>query len=391
MFPEFFEFSNPTRTVFSPGIVSDFKAELDAIGVKRYFLISDRGVNSAGILDRVKKGLKYAEVQIIGEYFDVSQDAELDGIKNCAAQAIAEGAQGLMAVGGGSVIDTAKAVNILLSEGGDLVEDYSGSQTLTKPLKPLIVVPTTAGTGSEATMAAVVYDSKNKTKLAFSDRYLLPALAVLDPELTLSLPPLLTAATAMDTLTHAVEAFISLQWSPYTDALAKGAVELVFRHIIPAVENGQDLEARSGLQIGANMAGIAFSHAMVGCVHSMAHATGGICRVPHGEANAILLPHGMEYNLEFVREKLALLAPAMGEKIDGLPAELTAKKNIEAVRRLTHRLNRLCGLPVSLREAGVKEEVLPEIAEAATMDGTSFYNPRPVTAEDILIHLQNAY
>ena len=391
MFPEFFEFFNPTRVVFSPGIVSDFKAELDAIGVKRYFLISNRGVNSAGIVDRVKKGLKYAEVEIIGEYFDVSQDAELDGIKSCAAQAKAEGAQGLIAVGGGSVIDTAKAVNILLSEGGDLVEDYSGSQTLTKPLKPLVVLPTTAGTGSEVTMAAVVYDRKNKTKLAFSDMYLLPNLAVLDPELTLSLPPQLTAATAMDALTHAVEAFISLQWSPYTDALAIGAVELVFRHVIPAVEQGQDLEARSGLQIAANMAGIAFSHAMVGCVHSMAHAVGGICRVPHGAANAILLPHGMEYNLELVQEKLALLAPVMGEEINGQSLEQTAKKSIEAVRRLPLRLNMLCELPVSLREVRKTKEVLPEIAEAAMMDCTSFYNPRPVTAEDILIHLQNAY
>ncbi len=240
-------------------------------------------------------------------------------------------------------------------------------------------------------MAAMVYDRQNKTKLAFSDSYLLPNLAVLDPERTISLPPQLTAATAMDTLTHAVEAFISLQWSPYTNALAKGAVELVFRHVIQAAQQGQDLEARSGLQIAANMAGVAFSHAMVGCVHSMAHAVGGICRVPHGEANAILLPHGMEYNLELVQDKLALLALAMREEIDGLLVEQIAERTITSVRRLTLRLNRLCGLPVSLREAGVKEEVLPEIAEAAMMDGTSFYNPRPVTAKDILIHLQNAY
>ncbi len=385
MIPEFFEFHNPTRVVFGPGIATDFKAELDAVGVRRYFLLADRGVLDAGIVERVKNGLDYAGAELAGEYFDIAQDAELEGIRLCARLASEAETEGLIAVGGGSVIDTAKAANILISEGGDLIEDHSGAQTLSRPLKPLVVLPTTAGTGSEVTIAAVVFDRVSQSKQAFTDKYLLPTLAVLDPELTVSLPPRLTATTAMDALTHAVEAFMSPQWSPYSDALAYRSTQLIFDFAERATAQGQDLEARGGLQIAANMAGIAFSHAMVGCVHAMAHAVGGISRVPHGLANAILLPHGMEYNLEVAGDKLSALAPAMGAP------DQQARRAIEAVTDLLKRLHDLCGLPLTLESAGVDRESLPRIAEAAVMDGASFYSPRPVVAEDILVSLNRAF
>ena len=391
MLPEFFEFYNPTRVVYGSGIASDFKAELDFLGIGKYFIVSDKIISDLGLTKKVVDGLTSAGIEVTGEFLDVPQDSEVNTVNVCADQAKTSGAEGLVAIGGGSVIDTAKAANILISEGGDLVEDYSGAHTLTRPLKPLVVIPTTAGTGSEVTQVAVVYDKDNKVKMPFTDKFLLPSLAVLDPEMTLSLPPKLTASTAMDALTHAVEAYVDLQWSPFSDTFAIGAVELIFKNIVQATKNGEDLEARGSLLVSSSMAGIAFSHSMVGCVHGMAHAVGGLFRVPHGVANAILLPHGMEYNFKEAKEKLAKLVSAMGEDVSGLSADDAARKAIEAVRNLTGTLNEMGALPLRLREVGVSEDGLPEIAEATVMDGTSFYNPREVVAEEILAHLKNAY
>jgi alcohol dehydrogenase len=391
MLPEFFEFYNPTKVIYGPAIASDFNAELDTLGIGKYFIVSDKIINELGLTKKVIDGIVSSGIEITGEFSDVPQDSEVHTVNECAEQATASGAQGLIAIGGGSVIDTAKAANILISEGGDLIEDYSGAQTLTRPLKPLVVVPTTAGTGSEVTMAAVVYDKENQVKMSFTDKYLLPSLAVLDPEMTLSLPPKLTASTAMDALTHAIEAYIDLQWSPVSDALAAGAISLIFNNIITATEHGDNLEARGAMLIASNMAGIAFSHSMVGCVHGMAHSLGGMYRVPHGIANAILLPHGLEYNFEEVKGKLAELAHIMGEEVSGMPVDDAARKAIETVRRLTGTLNKIGALPLRLREVGVIEDDLPEIAEATVLDGASFYNPREVVAEEILVHLKNAY
>jgi len=219
----------------------------------------------------------------------------------------------------------------------------------------------------------------------------LPDLAVLDPMMTKSLPPGLTASTGMDALTHAVESYVGIDTSPHSEALAVGAIELILKNLVRSTENGDDLEARGAMLIASNMAGTSFSHSMVGCVHGMAHAVGGIARVPHGVANAILLPHGMEYNFEECKERYAKLAYFMGEDVSGLAVDDAAKKAIEAVRNLTKELNRASGIPINLKDAGVPEEKLNEIAEGAVEDGTSIYNIREVVAEEILVHIKNAY
>ena len=391
MLPEFFEFYNPTKVVYGVGIASDFQAELDALGVDKYFIVSDKVISDQGLVKKVVDGLTSAGITLTGEFLDVPPNSAIETVNACAAQAKSSGAQGLIAIGGGSAIDTAKAANILISEGGDLVEDYSGIHTLTRPLNPLVVIPTTAGTGSEVTMVSVIYDEKNKEKLAFSDKFLLPSLAVLDPEMTTSMPPGLTASTAMDALTHAIEAYVGTGCSPVSDIFAAGAVELIFKNILQATENGEDLEARGSLLVAANLAGTAFSHSMVGCVHGMAHATGALYHVPHGIANAILLTHGMEYNFDEIKEKLTKLTPFMGVEISGLSVEDSAAKAIEAVRSLTVKLNAMGALPLRLRDVGVPAEGLPELAEYAVNDGTSWFNPREVVAEEILLHLKNAY
>lgn len=391
MLPDFFEFRMPTRVVYGPGLVSDLQAELAQVSATRYLAVSDPTVARLGLLDRVVDGMAAAGYEVADRFLDVPANSEVGTVAACAALAAACGAEGFVAVGGGSVIDTAKMADVLLTFGGDLVNDYSGSGTIAGPLHPLVAIPTTAGTGSEVTGVAVIYDADSHTKLAFSAPALMPGLAVLDPEFTLSLPPGLTASTAMDALTHAMEAWVSPQASPFTDAIAAKAVELIRRFVERAVRHGDDLEARGSLQVASTLAGMAFSHAMVGCVHGMAHAAGGLYGVPHGVANAVLLPYGLEYNLPETHAKLAALAPFLGVQSAGPETVAAAHATIAAVRALTGRLHDLGALPLRLRDLGVPADGLPHIAAATVLDGTSFYNPREVVAEDILSELERAY
>lgn len=391
MLPQFYEFHNPTKVVYGPGLVDDLQAELSQIDARSYLLVSDRGLDALGMPSRVAGCLEDAGVVIVGSFLDVPENSELGAVRACAEAASAAGAEGLVALGGGSVIDTAKCADILLSEGGDLVDDYSGAGTLSRPLRPLIAIPTTAGTGSEVTQAAVILDEANSVKLSFSDAFLLPTLAVLDPALTLSLPPGLTACTAMDALTHAVESYVSPQWSPLSEALAAAAVRLIFDNLETAVADGSDIEARGALMTASAMAGIAFSHAMVGCVHGMAHAIGGLFHVAHGAANAALLPHGLAYNRGVIDDRLGGLAPyvsGLAPEEERLPP---ADRVLKAIIALTDRLGAAGALATRLRDLGVPEDGLAAAAEAAVCDGTSFFNPREVVAEEILPHLRDAY
>ena len=391
MLPEFYQFQHPTKMIYGERLASDFSHELEGMNAKKYFMVSDPVINDLGLLKGINEGMEQGGITVTGRFLDVPQDASIEAVEAISKQATETGAEGLMAVGGGSVIDATKAANFTFSHGGDFIEDYSGAGTLTEPLKPFVVIPTTAGTGSESTLVAIIYDAKNKVKLAFSDSYLLPDLAVLDPMMTKSLPPGLTASTGVDALTHAIESYVGIDTSPHSEALAVAAIELISKNLVRSTENGDDLEARGAMLIASNMAGTSFSHSMVGCVHSMAHATGGLFRVPHGIANAIFLPHGMEYNFEECKERYAKLAYFMGEDVSGLSVDDAAKKAIEAVRNLTKKLNKASGIPINLKDAGVPEERLNEIAEGAVEDGSSIYNIREVVAEEILVHVKNAY
>ena len=390
MLPEFFEFFLPTKVVFGPGLVSDFSAELANIPAKRFFVVTDKIIRENGLTDRVLEGLANSGVETAGVFDDVPQNSEVKVCARAAEAAKSSGADGIIAVGGGSVIDTAKAANILFTKGGDLVEDYSGAQTLTERLHPLIVIPTTSGTGSEVTQVAVILDEEAEVKSPFTDRYLLPDLAILDPEMTYTMPPLVTAATGMDAFTHAVEAYVGVQASPFSDALAIAAIKLVRKNLVKACTDPEDPEARGSMAIAACQSGIAFNHSMVGIVHGMAHTIGGLHHVAHGTANSICLPFGMNYNIEECQEKLALLAHYLGKDARDLDTMDAAKLAIEAVIELRAELKNVAGLPDKLSDVGIKEENLEAIAEGTVMDGTSFYNPREVTAEDVLVELKRA-
>lgn len=387
----FFQFSCSTKIVFNPGIAKDISAELATMGLSKVLIVTDKMLVDLGVVAPVLDGLKNAGVEVAGIFSEVPPNSELKAIKKCADEAGRLEVEGFVAIGGGSVIDTAKTANILFTHGGDLVNDYSGAETLPGPLKPIVAIPTTAGTGSEVTHAAVVLDEETHTKLSFVDRHLAPHLAVLDPELTVGLPPKLTAATAMDAMTHAIESFTSVQANPVSEAFAAKAIPLLRRNVLRAVLHGEDIEARGSLLIGSALAGIAFDHAMVGVVHGLSHAAGGLMGIHHGTANSIFLPWGMEYNLPVSAEKYAEISELFGIRSEGLTPEAAARKVIASIVRLRDELHQACSLPYRLRDAGVKEDLLEAIAEGAVNDGTSFYNPREVVKEAVLEQVKKAY
>jgi alcohol dehydrogenase len=254
---------------------------------------------------------------------------------------------------------------------------------LTRPQTPHIAIPTTAGTGSEVTYAFVLKDYEKNQKLLYGDDYIIPNTAILDPVMTQTLPPMLTATTGMDALTHAIEAIHALQAEPISDTMAFGAIRLIMEYLPRCVENGDDLVARGQQQIAATMAGVAFSNAQVGLVHAMAHSIGALCGVPHGLANSILLPYVMKYNMDECPDRYALVAEAMGVKEKGMSDEEAAEAAINAVWELTRRM----GVPQKLREVGVTEDVLPQAADMSLGDGSLVYNPKMIFEADQVLEV----
>jgi alcohol dehydrogenase class IV len=389
MLTEFFQFHLPTKVIAGAGLASDFGTELAELHISRPLIVCDPVVRKIGLADKVIAGLEAAGITPGGIYADVPPNSEMQHVRQVAALFQETNCDSLIALGGGSTIDTAKVANIMVSEADD-IENFIGVELLTRPLKPLVVIPTTAGTGSEVTNVAVILDEAQNIKISFQDRHLLPKLAVLDPELTMTMPPQVTAATGMDALTHAMEAYMGPQASPFSDAMAYTTVQLVHQSLVTAVREPQDVEARMAMLVAACMGGIAFSHSMVGIVHAMSHTVGGLFHVAHGTANSILLPHGLRYNVPVVAAKLAQLAPALGVA-PAADADATCERIIAAVDQLKAQLHALCGLPQRLREVGLTEADLPAVAAGAMMDGTSFCNPREMDEETVLAALQAAY
>ncbi len=386
MFLEPFQFHIPTKLLAGPGITETLGSELDALGIKSLFVVTDRYLYQSGMVANILKGLEGWGGEEVSIFDEVTPNSGLAQVDKGVYLAREKAVDGIIAIGGGSVIDTAKAINLLISHGGNLL-DYEGYGTVPGPLKPLIAVPTTAGTGSEATIFAVIRDEINKTKLTFSDPHLIPALALLDPNLTVSLPQKLTAATGIDALTHAIEAYLSNMHNPISDTFALQAVRLIKENLITAVENGNEIEARHGMLVASTMAGIAFSSSMVGCVHALAHAVGGQYEVPHGEANALFLPYGMELQIEDVPERMAKLAEVLGEETKEASAKEAAKLAIKAVKELIKE----CGLFQKMQQLGIPEEAIAEIAEKALCDGSMLGCERMPDLEEVEELLKKAY
>ena len=369
-----FIYKNYTRLVFGINSVKDVGAEVDQLKCSKALIVTDKGVIEAGLAEKVEKALG---ARYVGTFDGVPQDSGYHIVNDAAEIAREKGADCLVSVGGGSVIDTAKGMAIIVSEGGNL-QDYQGFQMLTHPITPHIVIPTTAGTGSEVTYAFVIKDWEKNQKLLYGDDYLMPNTGILDPAMTATMPAMITATTGMDALTHAIEAIHALQAEPISDTMAYGAIRLIVQYLPICVENGDDLVARGQQQIAATMAGVAFSNAQVGMVHAMAHCAGARYGVPHGMANSILLPHVMRYNMDEAADRYALVAEAMGVKEKGMSDEEATEAAVEAIFALTKRM----GVPQKLSEVGVVEEGLIEAAEMALCDGAIVYNPKMIFETD---------
>jgi len=390
MIPQYYEFSCPVKILSGLKALSNLPYEMDLLGTHKALIVTDQGVVGAGLIKLVESVFEGSQCEIGAIFDQTPPDSSVRIVKEVARLFTDEECDCFVAVGGGSSMDTAKCANMMVTEGSGDLTSLQGVERLKKPVKPFIAVPTTAGTGSEVTVAAVIYDEDSKVKMGFTSYRLLPNVAILDPKMTMTMPPKITAATAMDALTHAIEAYYCLQKNPVSDSFAVAAIKLIVDNLATCVENGEDETARLAMANGALLAGISFSNSMVGVVHSLAHACGGVCRVPHGIANGILLPWGMENNLEKVGDTIAELAPLLGAATTADPME-QARAAIQAVRDIGTRLKELCGFPITLREAGVTEDKLEDIAKATINDGAVTLNPEDVTYDVALDILKKAY
>jgi alcohol dehydrogenase class IV len=380
-----FIFWCPTKLVFGEKTALDITMEVENLGCKRALIVTDRDLaKNTDLPERIKKALGKLSV---GVFSDVEADSGLHIVNHGAKVGKELGADCLVSVGGGSAIDTAKGISILLKEGGKL-QDYAGFQVLTRPQTPHIVIPTTAGTGSEVTYIAVIKDHEAGRKLLFGDYHILPNVAILDPKMIEGLPPKLTAATGMDAMSHAIEAMHSLQREPVADGMALHAIRLIKKFLPVAVENGKDMVARGQMLIAANMAGAAFSNAQVGIVHALAHTIGAKFRVHHGLANSILLPACVRYNADACGDIYRDILSAMGVNIERVSPDEAGDVLAEKLAEFTKKL----GLPQRLREAGVPQEGLSECSEIALSDGAIVYNPKFISdSEEVLKVYQQAW
>jgi alcohol dehydrogenase len=393
MLPSYYEFFNPVKIVSGKKALDNLPYELNQLNVQRPLVITDKGVVEAGLVRIVTSAFADSGITIGGIYDDVPPDSSSETVKAVAKVYLQNECDCLIAVGGGSPMDTAKGVNILVSENSDDLLKFAGHDVLRRPLKPLIAIPTTAGTGSEVTYVAVIADPGRSIKMSFTSVHLYPRLAVLDPRMTVTAPPKITAATGMDSLTHAMESVTCLQKNPVSDAFAMAAIELIRDHLIKVVKNGKDEEGRLAMANAACLAGAAFSNSMVGLVHSLGHAAGAVAHVPHGQAMSIFLPYAFEYNLEKTEPDVArLLLPFGGsEEYARTPAGQRARRTIELIKALRQTLFEVCALPRTLKEAGVAREQLETIARKATDDGSLTFNPVEVDYSDALLLLKEAY
>jgi alcohol dehydrogenase len=399
--PKYYEFCCRVKIIAGHDALEKIPGILASLRAERPMIVTDKGVSGAGLIDIVIHAIQ-GRVTIGAIADDVPPDSDLRVVNRLAHVYREKGCDSLIAVGGGSVMDTAKGINIVVSEKADDLMKFSGGNVLKRPLKPLIAIPTTAGTGSEVTLVAVIKDHEKHFKMLFVSYFLLPDVSVVDSRMTLSLPPAITAATGMDALSHAVEAYTCLAKNPLSDAHAIAAINLISENLVKVTKNPDDRNGRLAMASAATLAGIAFSNSMVGMVHTLGHSVGSVCGVPHGMCMAILLPYGLEYNMHknghFTSELLLPLAGA--EVYAGVSKERRTEEVIASIRRMNQDLHGATGgrHPRYFGEVVdrdgrqmVPKEKLPDVAKTALGDGSIFYNPEETDYDDFLMVLEAAW
>jgi alcohol dehydrogenase class IV len=368
----------PTRVVYGDGAVKELPLELKRLGCERVVVVTDKVLREkTDVVARVEKALG---PRLAAIYDGVIPDTGVEVVDQGAAMAKKAGADGIVSVGGGSAIDTAKGMAIVLTEGGS-IRDHQGSMRLTRRQTPHLSIPTTAGTGSEVSVYIVVKDHEKHEKMLFMEERIIPDTAILDPQVTVGMPPLLTAATAMDAMTHSIESYTAANRNPISDASALHAIRLIARYLPAAIENGKDLVARGMLLIAANLGGQAMNAAGVGLVHAMAHTVGARYGVHHGTGNAICLPYVMRFNNDELGARYRDVAEALGADVRGFSDQAAGVAAASAIAALNQR----CGIPAKLRDVKVPEGELEACAEQAITDGAIVYNGKFAADKDLVL------
>jgi alcohol dehydrogenase len=369
----------PTVTLMGIGAHKQLGAQIKTLGGTKPYIVTDKGITNAGITQKIVDLIK-ADAGVDSVVFDDTIPNPTD--KNVAAALEiykSKKCDMIISLGGGSSHDCGKGVGIVATNGGK-IHDYEGVDKSSKSMPPFIAINTTAGTGSEMTRFCIITDTSRKVKMAIVDWRTTPAIAINDPLLMMGMPPALTAATGMDALTHAVEAYVSTIATPVTDACALKAIDLIAKNLRAAVANGQDMVARDAMAYAEYLAGMAFNNASLGHVHAMAHQLGGFYDLPHGVCNAILLPAVERFNMIAKMDRFVDIAVAMGEVVDGMSKRAAAEKALEAIKTLSKDV----GIPSGLTELGVKEKDLKTMAENAQKDACGLTNPRRPTLNDVI-------
>ncbi len=380
-FKDFYQHASTTRVIVGRGLLESTGFELLKEGAHRVLLVTDTVIRGTGLVEKVEAGIVDGGLELAGIFDEVPQDSSTAVCDRCAEAARAAGADSFLALGGGSVMDTAKVADAVFTHGGETREQEGfflmprEDDGMGRPLDiaPLACIPTTAGTGSEVSMVAVIKDPDEKVKLEIMDFPLFPRLAILDPETTRTLPPSVAAATGMDAMTHAIEGYVSVEWSPHQDAHSLHALRMIRDNLERAVERGaEDEDARGNMLIAANLA----MTIALGSAHAMSHPAGAQYGVPHGVANAIHLPHVIRHNAAGSSD-IADRYRDFGELFDVSEPEIG-----DALAAYVTDLVERLGLPTRLSQAGVPEDGIPALVEGAMGDGTTLLNPREMSEED---------
>ncbi|MCG8513947.1 MAG: iron-containing alcohol dehydrogenase [Halanaerobiales bacterium] len=374
-----FSYEMPTKIIYGTGAVVMAGQEIQRLGANKVLLTTDQGIKGAGLLNPVTSALAKAGIDWV-VYDQVEADSDVNIVAEATSMAQENQCNCVLGIGGGSSMDTAKAVAVMSTNPGSIY-DYVGLDQVKNDPLPIVAIPTTAGTGSEVTIWAVISDKKKQLKTGIGSIKMMPDLAICDPELTLSLPPLLTAETGMDALTHAIESYVNTATQPISEALAEKSIKMIAEHLRLAVANGEDIEARDGMLMGSLTAALAFNETRLGIAHAWSSPLGAYFSISHGLANAILLPNVMEFNLIGAPDKYAKIADLMGENISGLSIMEAAAKSVEAVRKLLIDIE----LPRHFRAIiDIEEEDIIKLAEEALKSGNNLVNPHRPDLDDLI-------
>ena len=361
---------------FGPNSRALAGVQLQRLGVSRVLLVTDRGVMSQPWMDAIHRSLKAVNIQSV-LYADVSPNPRDTEVRRGVIRYLREGCDGILAVGGGSPMDCAKAIGAMVTNNRDVLE-FRGIDLIERSLPPMVFVPTTAGTASEVSQFSIILDTQEKVKIAIVSRQIVPDVALVDAETTVTVDAQLVAATGMDVLVHAVEAYVSTSNSVMTDLQALDAVRLVAANLPARMRDLANEDARNGMMLASMEAGFAFSNAILGAVHAMAHSLGGLLDLPHGECNAILLPHVVNFNYDAEPERYDQLGVLLGVPADTAP-ECRRAALLEAIRTMQH----VVGMDHGLSSVGVKAGDIPQLARKAREDPCILTNPKACTEEDL--------